>query len=231
MELKIARAYPYGSTQNGQRDPHRGIDLESGQGDPVFAAEAGQVIFAGRDQEREYTPWVDYYGNFVVLEHKGYVYSLYGHLSEIHVSVGDSVSSSTVLGAVGNTGVAIGSHLHFELRVGRNPLDYLSTQNPELWLPLPENTGGLSLTLMDGSQKNTPRSIALFRLAPDTDLSEKKFYLSTYPKGFEKDPEDAVLSGLIPGRYRIAFTAAGVLYERVVVVQAGKITQVVIPIK
>jgi len=60
------------------------------------------------------------------------VYVLYGHLSEVLVAVGQHLEPGEVLGLVGMTGVAIGNHLHLEVRLGRN--DYEHTLNPLLWL-------------------------------------------------------------------------------------------------
>lgn len=229
--LTIARSYPYGSTEDGQRDPHHGVDLESKEGDSVYAPASGVVIYAGRDHERIYTPWDDYYGNLVVIQHEGEVFTLYGHLSQIYVSVGMQVNNGDVIAAVGHTGVAIGSHLHFEVRTGGEGSDFFSTENPELWLPLDDGKGAISITLKTASSMKVERNLAIYRYAPGTNTSEKKYYLATYPKGFEHNGEDFAVSDLPPGRYRIAFSDSGGLYERVVVVEAGKLTQVVFQLK
>ncbi|MBI5825461.1 MAG: M23 family metallopeptidase [Chloroflexi bacterium] len=229
--LTIARSYPYGSTENGQRDPHRGVDIESRDGAPVYAPAAGLVIFAGRDHERIYTPWDDYYGNLIVLQHDDEVFTLYGHLSQINVSEGDTVNSGDVIAAVGNTGVAIGSHLHFEIRTGGDGSNFFSTENPELWLPLQSGMGTLSITLDGNNEEKILRNLVIIRYAPGTTTSEKKYYVSTYPKDFEHNAEDFAINSLLPGRYRIAFTDATGLYERIVNVEAGKWTQVVIQLK
>lgn len=229
--LTIARSYSYGSTENGQRDPHRGVDLESKEGEPVYAPAAGIVVFAGRDHDRAYTPWDDYYGNLIVLQHEDGLFSLYGHLSKINVSVGDQVQIGDFIASVGHTGVAIGSHLHFEVRTGGDGKDFFSTENPELWLPLDEGMGAISITLKTANNLKVQRNLVFYRYAPGTNKSEKKYYLSTYPKGFDHDVEDFAIGDLPPGRYRIAFPDSGEIYERVVVVEAGKLTQVVFQLK
>ena len=229
--LTIARSYPYGSTENGEREPHHGVDLESKEGDPVYAPAAGVVIFAGRDHDRIYTPWDDYYGNLIVIQHEDGLFSLYGHLSQINISVGDKVNTGDMIAAVGHTGVAIGSHLHFEIRTGGGGSDFFSTENPELWLPLDDGKGAISITLKTTNNVKVERNLVFYRYAPGTNKSEKKYYLSTYSKGFEYNTEDFAISDLPPGRYRIAFSDSGGLYERVVVVEAGKLTQVVFKLK
>lgn len=224
--LKIARSYPYGSTENGKRDPHHGLDLESKEGDPIYAASSGTVVFTGRDHDRIYTPWDDYYGNLIVIQHQVGLFTLYGHLSQIHTTIGTKVKVGDVIGEVGHTGVAIGSHLHFEVRTGGDGTDFFSTENPELWLPLQDEMGAISVTLKLNIENKAQRQLVMYRYAAGTDSPEKKYYFATYPKGFEHNTEDFALTDLPPGRYRIAFTDDGSLYERVIVIEAGKLTQV-----
>lgn len=223
----IARSYPYGSTDNGRRDPHHGVDLESEEGAPVSASAAGVVIFAGPDRETRFATWKDYYGNVVVIRHDNGLYTLYGHLSQIYVSVGDRVNGGDVIAAVGHTGVAIGSHLHFEVRTGGDVTDYFSTQNPELWLALQDGVGALSITLDSKNNHKVQRKLSIWHYFAGTDTPQESYYASTYPKGFEQNKEDFVLSNLPPGRYRVAFTDSTGLYDRWVNVEAGKLTQVV----
>ncbi len=231
LPLAIARNYPYGSTENGERDPHHGVDLESKEGNPVYAPAEGVVIFSGRDHARIYTPWDDYYGNLIVIQHKDGLFTLYGHLSQINVSVGDLVNAGDNIAFVGHTGVAIGGHLHFEIRTGGDGTDFFSTENPELWLPFDDGMGAISIALKTVNNIKVERNLVFYRYAPGTNKSEKKYYLSTYPKGFEHNAEDFATSDLPPGRYRVAFTDSGKLYERVVVVEAGKLTQVFFELK
>jgi murein DD-endopeptidase MepM/ murein hydrolase activator NlpD len=72
------------------------------------------------------------FGNTAVLDHGGGTTTLYGHLKEIHVKSGDIVAAGSVIGAVGRTGNATTSHLHFELRMeGRSvdPVNLLQRTN------------------------------------------------------------------------------------------------------
>ena len=83
-------------------------------GTPVEAAAAGRVVLA----EDLY-----FYGNLVILDHGGGVYTLYAHLSEISVAEGDSVESGQLIGLSGATGRVTGPHLHWGAKIGNRPFD------------------------------------------------------------------------------------------------------------
>ncbi len=87
---------------------HLGIDLASNRQSPVEASNAGRVVFTGPN---------GIYGNVVVLDHGLGLMSLYGHLSEIAVKVGQPVQRGEVLGRSGETGLAGGDHVHFAMLV------------------------------------------------------------------------------------------------------------------
>lgn len=133
------RSYAYGSTQWGRRAVHLGVEFVNPRDTPVYAAKAGVVVFAGDDAKTLLGPRQDYYGNVVVLAHEEYslaglqVFTLYGHLEEVEVAAGQALEDLDRLGRIGSTGVAIGPHLHFEVRVD-DPYDFRMTRNPELWL-------------------------------------------------------------------------------------------------
>ena len=98
---------------------HSGMDIGCQYGDAVWASDGGVVIVAGENGG---------YGLCVMIDH-GYVngdnyYTLYGHLSAIAVSVGQSVSQGQIIGNVGSTGVSTGPHLHFEIRNSSGPTDF-----------------------------------------------------------------------------------------------------------
>lgn len=98
---------------------HPAIDIAGSSGEPIRAAEAGRVIFAG---------WSGGYGRLVTIDHGGGLVTRYAHMSGFAVSVGDKVKQGEVIGYVGSSGNATGSHLHFEVLVDgdyRNPLNYL----------------------------------------------------------------------------------------------------------
>ena len=135
----VDRSYPYGSTQQGGRAIHLGVEFVNSRHTPVYAAKSGVVVFAGADEEVLIGPQLDYYGQVVIVAHQyeslagRQVFTLYGHLEDITVAAGQSVEDLTRLGTIGSSGVALGPHLHFEVRV-EDPFDYSMTRNPELWL-------------------------------------------------------------------------------------------------
>ena len=90
------------------RQVHLGIDLASTSRAEVVASNRGQVVFAD---------YLGIYGNMVMLDHGQGIFSLYGHMSEIAVAVGQMVEKNGLLGRSGLTGMAGGDHLHFSLLV------------------------------------------------------------------------------------------------------------------
>jgi murein DD-endopeptidase MepM/ murein hydrolase activator NlpD len=102
---------------------HYGIDIKLQTGDSVFNAFDGLVRIA------RYSPS---YGNVVVVRHANGLETLYAHLDQISVEVGDAVNAGDLLGLGGNTGRSSGSHLHFEVRYkgeAINPADIICFEN------------------------------------------------------------------------------------------------------
>ncbi len=98
---------------------HSGIDIEAPYGSKVISTADGVVEFANNHGS---------YGKAVIIKHPSGYYTLYGHLSNIWVEVGQKVKAGDVIGLVGSTGRSTGPHLHYEvLFEGRlkNPMDYL----------------------------------------------------------------------------------------------------------
>lgn len=102
----------FGARKGGR---HHGVDILAPDGTDVRATEYGLVLYAG-DELRGY-------GNVIVLDHGEGITTLYGHLREFRVKSGDAVVPGQVIGAVGRTGNATTSHLHFELRLENEALD------------------------------------------------------------------------------------------------------------
>ncbi len=98
---------------------HTGIDIASGYGVPIRAADSGEVIFRG---------WWGGYGNAIIIDHGTSISTVYAHLSRIVVNKNIKVSKGTIIGYVGSTGFSTGPHLHFEVRVKGKPV------NPRLYI-------------------------------------------------------------------------------------------------
>jgi len=222
--------YRYASTANGTRDPHHGIEIGKDFGTLVQSAADGVVIFAGPDQAAIYSPWKNFYGNMIVIHHVDDLFTLYAHLSEINVQVGDVVQVGEKIGEVGQSGAATGSHLHFEVRRGEVE-NYFSTVNPELWLmPTRSEFGAVSLTILNETGLLQRAKLTLQHYSESNEILEEH-YLETYDPHMPVNDENAALSDLPAGRYRITLIQNGHLYERWVEVQSGKLTQVVIVVK
>lgn len=103
----------------GASTDHKGVDIGAGYNTNIFAAQSGTVIQAG---------WNGGYGYCVTIAHDYGVATLYAHMNDYYVSVGQSVSRGQVIGIVGSTGISSGPHIHYEVRVNGvqiDPLPYL----------------------------------------------------------------------------------------------------------
>jgi murein DD-endopeptidase MepM/ murein hydrolase activator NlpD len=108
----------------GGADFHSGLDIAGERGQPVYATAAGIVTHAGRQGA---------YGNLITIDHGFGLETRYGHLSGFQVEHGDRVKRGDMIGRLGSTGRATGTHLHYEvLANGRllNPLRLLTQQKP-----------------------------------------------------------------------------------------------------
>lgn len=103
------------SVFNGQaRAPHAGVDYAGDVGTPIVAPNAGRVVLA---EDLFLT------GNTVVVDHGLGLYSLFAHLSQMDVRVGDDVTTGSPVGLVGKTGRVTGPHLHWSVRLGAARVD------------------------------------------------------------------------------------------------------------
>jgi len=232
----IDPSYRFGSSQGQQRDPHHGVEFLNPLGTPVLAAQDGRVVVAGDDTRTLYAPYFNFYGNLVVLEHElpgvqQPVYTLYAHLSQVMVRQGQRVKSGQQIGAVGMSGSATGSHLHFEVRLGENT--YAASRNPELWLAPHLDEDGLPggaiagrIVAPDGFTLEIS-SIVLERLPDPQQAPISQTYLGLYEdKTLPGQPpwEESFAAGDLPaGWYRISFIQLG-LQERLVQVFPGQLT-------
>lgn len=227
--------YRYGSTQDGRRPTHHGVEFVNEEGVPVLASAGGVVVVAGSDSQQAFADYPFYYGNLVIIEHNfpqinKPVFTLYGHLSEVLIEEGVTVNTGDVIGLVGHTGVADWSHLHFEVRVGDNR--FYDTRNPELWIQPHENSNGVMKGALAGrilDEYGTPihiPSIVIERIN-ESGEAERLFYVESYADfsvhGDDEWKENFAVGDLTPGKYRVSFVARG-LQSWEVMVYPGQVT-------
>jgi murein DD-endopeptidase MepM/ murein hydrolase activator NlpD len=113
----------FGWRKRGRRSErlHDGVDLKAHRNTKIYAAADGEVIYASRK--------IRSYGKMIVIDHGDSWSSVYAHLNDYKVKVGAEVKRGDLIGLSGQTGRVSGPHLHFELRLGSDPLD------PLLFLP------------------------------------------------------------------------------------------------
>lgn len=223
------RSYPYGGTQGGTRAAHLGVEFVNPRGTPVHASLAGTVFFAGADTHKLLGPALDYYGNAVILAHEvetlagERIFTLYAHLDSIAVESGQRVDNLDLIGTVGSTGIAIGAHLHFEVRADK-PFDYLATRNPELWL---RNYPGRGMVI--GAARDADgESVHEWRLT----LRKSGFKREVHTYASERVNPDAVrgenftISDLKAGEYELVALSetGGIAFREQVTVDSGQAT-------
>ena len=109
----------------GGRRAHKGLDMASPTGTPIYAAADGVVGKAD---------WFGAYGLYVQLNHGGNMETRYGHMSRVNVAAGQQVRKGDIIGYVGSTGRSTGPHLHYEVRIAGeavNPIPYLQSAGQE----------------------------------------------------------------------------------------------------
>ncbi|MFD0673592.1 murein hydrolase activator EnvC family protein [Cohnella sp. GCM10027633] len=95
---------------------HTGMDMAVARGTPIYAAESGRVITARS---------MSGYGNCVIIDHGGGLWTVYGHIMNggILVKEGEEVKRGEKIALVGSTGDSTGNHLHFEVRKNSEPVN------------------------------------------------------------------------------------------------------------
>ena len=102
--------------------PHEGIDVTAPMGSPIEAPAAGIVTDAG---------WESGYGNTVTIDHGFGIETKFAHASKLMVRTGQRVSRGQRIALVGNSGLATGPHLHYEVHVKGRPVDPLKYVLPD----------------------------------------------------------------------------------------------------
>lgn len=122
MDLKFDFDWPVdrarltrGFMPDARPRPHLGLDLAGPRGTPIFAAHGGRVIYAGSGFRG--------FGRFVIVEYGDDWATFYSHLDKILIKQGQFIKQGQLIGKMGRTGRATGTHLHFELRRQRKAID------------------------------------------------------------------------------------------------------------
>lgn len=93
---------------------HTGVDIANSYNTEIKSATDGKVVKAEKDNF--------YYGNNIEIENSGVIFK-YAHLNKILVNEGDNISQNQIIGLMGATGQATGSHLHFEIKINDRTVD------------------------------------------------------------------------------------------------------------
>ena len=117
------------------------------------------------------------YGNYVMIEHRDRLVTLYAHLEKVQVKEGQKVAKGTVLGFMGNTGVSLGAHLHFEVRGYKEPITKANLHNTNAfnWLNAQAYVD-IDLPVHTPTPKPTPQ--------------KENYYESTIPERFKAINKD-----------------------------------------
>ena len=128
----------YAATGGVGSSNHKGIDLAASRGASIVAADSGIVIKVSNTCTHNYPKTYNTrcscgggFGNYIMISHGGGLVTLYGHCTDIYVSVGQTVSAGQQIGTVGCTGYSTGNHLHFSVLLNGayvNPAPYLGMQ-------------------------------------------------------------------------------------------------------
>ncbi len=224
--------YAFGSTANGRYRAHHGVDIANPMGTPLLAPADGVVLYAGRDDaEHQYGPYPNFYGNVLVIQldqswEGRIVYALYGHMKSIDVRTGDRVVRGQPVARTGMEGIAIGPHVHVEVRLD-DPQDYNNVYNTALWMEPFAGYGVLAGQVIteDGRAWHEVK-LHIYRL---TDVGSRLYrVITTYAMdpGLRPDPvlaENAVLGSVPAGQYEVVIKLGGKTYRQRVYVAPGEV--------
>ncbi len=221
--------YPYGGVFFGPNIIHTGVDLPAPRGTDVLAAGPGTVVWAGVGLYTGSSDSLnDPYGIAVAIRHDfGYqdqqLYTIYAHMEEVDVTVGQWVNTGATIGLVGSTGNTTGPHLHFEVRLGEN--SFYSTRNPVLWMAPPQGYGilvgrvtadhGVTLKnhLIEVTNLQTQKTWKVYTYASDATIHSDAYY-----------NENVALGDLPAGVYEVNIIFDG-MYNRVnIQILPGQVT-------
>ncbi|MCB0185215.1 MAG: M23 family metallopeptidase, partial [Caldilineaceae bacterium] len=178
-------------------------------------------------------PYNNFYGNAVVIRLNRKlavaggeldVFLLYGHLSQVTVQVGDQVRPEDVVGMVGMTGIAIGPHLHVEIRLGANT--YFNNVNPYLWVAPLEGNGAVAVRVLTADGRTWPNArISLVRYAGGTAAWARQIITYMDVECIGPDPawgENGAMDGVPAGSYYVIGVVNGERLSAEITVEAGR---------
>jgi murein DD-endopeptidase MepM/ murein hydrolase activator NlpD len=221
--------YRYGGVFFAPDIIHTGVDLAAPRGTAVLAAAPGTVVWAGLglytgSPESSNDP----YGLAVAIRQDfGYqgqqLYTVYAHMDEIEVVVGQWLDTGDIVGKVGSTGSTTGPHLHFEIRLGDN--SFYATRNPELWIAPPQGYGVLAGRVMADYGTTLKNYLVLLKNIK----TENKWLVYTYASDatIHSDAyynENLVLGGLPAGVYELNVQYAGYNHPVNIQILPGQVT-------
>lgn len=205
---------------------HTGVDIPAPNGTPILAAGPGTIVWAGYGVYKGGVDPTDPYGLAVTIHHDfGYqnqaLYTIYGHMKQVEVVVGQHVETGDLLGLVGETGKVTGPHLHFEIRIGEN--SFFTTRNPELWL-IPSIGWGI----VAGRVTDTVGQLIYDQqlIITDPQLKLNRLAWSYGKEAVNSDPyykENLVVGDLPAGTYLLRIAYGGMNYMATIEVKPGMV--------
>jgi murein DD-endopeptidase MepM/ murein hydrolase activator NlpD len=192
-------------------------------GAPILAVADGVVVRAGPDDEIPFGPSLNFFGQALLIRHEQEwndlpVYTLLGHVSKVLVSEGQPVKRSDVVAEVGQGGVALGPHLHLEVRVA--DMNYQDARNPDLWVMPDLGYGVIAGRVIDAKGYIVPQQPIFLHPAEEPDRFWRETF--TYPDNVVKPDvewgETFTFADVPVGGYVIKTYFDGRLYTRPITV-------------
>jgi len=211
--------YPFGTNNRGEYLWHHGVDIQNPMGTPIMAVGDGVVVRAGPDDVLPFGPSLNFFGQAVLIRHNQElndqpVYSLYGHVSKVLARAEQPVRAGDVVAEVGQAGIALGPHLHLEIRVGGTT--YGDVRNPDLWVRPDPGYGVVAGRVIDALGYMVPQQPIFLHRAEQPDRFWRQTF--TYPDNEVKSDtawgETFTFADVPAGGYVLKTYFDGQLYTR-----------------
>lgn len=215
--------YPFGTNNRGRYLWHHGIDIQNPLGAPILAVGDGTVVRSGPDDEIPFGPSLNFFGQAILIRHNQEwndlpVYTLYGHVSKVLVNEGQPVKRGDIVAQVGQGGVALGPHLHLEVRVG--DVNYWDVRNPDLWVKPDPGYGVVAGRVIDAQGYVVPQQPIFLHRVEEPDRFWRETF--TYPDNVVKSDiswgETFTFADVPLGGYIVKTYFDGRLYTRPITV-------------